>query len=325
MLRPLGFCGAGHRSPLTLLSDKIIAFYMPPPLLALLPSRLGTPYPPLGSSQLNLGVEQGSQALYDSFLSQTSLEYQVFRADFPEPEELHQQDYLKELLALYQDQAKQLAQAWQSHQPLLTLGGDHSVSYLSLLTALRRWPNEQLAVLIFDSHADLHTPATSPSGNFHGMWLRALFPHFAPTLDISAPLQPRQLRFIGHQELESAEHDFISRQQLPVYRALDLAPAKCADLITWTQGFPHLHLSFDVDVVKSDELDTTGMLNSAGLSFAQLFPLLSALCAHPSLSLDIVEFNPTRGNKQKGLALLSRLFKLFDQHAHSTSSNNSSG
>ena len=49
----------------------------------------------------------------------------------------------------------------------LTLGGDHGIASGSIAGVLRKHPD--LRVVWLDAHADLNTPATSPSGNYHGM------------------------------------------------------------------------------------------------------------------------------------------------------------
>lgn len=54
----------------------------------------------------------------------------------------------------------------------LILGGDHSLSAGSVAGVLKARPNTR--VVWVDAHADLNTPATSPSGNMHGMPLGLL-------------------------------------------------------------------------------------------------------------------------------------------------------
>ena len=56
--------------------------------------------------------------------------------------------------------------------PLL-IGGEHTLSIASVAAALEHH-GDRLAVLWIDAHADLNTPATSPSGNLHGMPLAVL-------------------------------------------------------------------------------------------------------------------------------------------------------
>ena len=51
------------------------------------------------------------------------------------------------------------------------LGGDHSIAIGSILGVARYFRERQipLTILWLDAHADFNTPATSPSGNLHGM------------------------------------------------------------------------------------------------------------------------------------------------------------
>ena len=54
---------------------------------------------------------------------------------------------------------------------LIVLGGDHSLSMGSVAGVARHCAEigRELFVLWLDAHADFNTPATSPSGNLHGM------------------------------------------------------------------------------------------------------------------------------------------------------------
>lgn len=56
----------------------------------------------------------------------------------------------------------------------LVVGGDHSTSIGSISGAIEAYGSEGFSVLWIDAHMDINTPATSPSGNLHGMPLAAL-------------------------------------------------------------------------------------------------------------------------------------------------------
>jgi arginase len=53
----------------------------------------------------------------------------------------------------------------------LVIGGDHSIGIGTIKGAADYWYQQggQLGLIWVDAHADLNTPATSPSGNLHGM------------------------------------------------------------------------------------------------------------------------------------------------------------
>ncbi|KAE8737153.1 hypothetical protein FOCC_FOCC017388 [Frankliniella occidentalis] len=65
-------------------------------------------------------------------------------------------------------QVSQLARRIQSEGRIcLALGGDHSVTIGTVDATVNA--HEDVAVIWVDAHADLNTPATSPSGSAHGM------------------------------------------------------------------------------------------------------------------------------------------------------------
>jgi arginase len=56
----------------------------------------------------------------------------------------------------------------------LILSGDHSNAISSIAAFSDEFGRNNLGVIWVDAHADLHTPATTPSGNVHGMPLGAM-------------------------------------------------------------------------------------------------------------------------------------------------------
>lgn len=59
-------------------------------------------------------------------------------------------------------------------EPVVTVGGDGSADLASIQHAASAHPGDALALVWFDAHGDLKDVATSPSGAFHGIALRAL-------------------------------------------------------------------------------------------------------------------------------------------------------
>ena len=121
--------------------------------------------------------------------------------------------------------------------PIL-LGGDHSLS-MGSVNGLARHAGEigrELFVLWLDAHADFNTPATTPSGNMHGMsaallagepGLEAVFgdePH--------APLQPRHLHMVGIRSVDRGEKELLRSRGINVIECASLtnaASACCCD------------------------------------------------------------------------------------------------
>ena len=101
----------------------------------------------------------------------------------------------------------------------LVLGGDHSLAAGSVAAAAdwaRTTRRSPIGLLWIDAHGDMNTPATSPSGNVHGMPLAALLgPEPAELVDASAASRPRcgpsTRCSIGVRNLDEREKDLGAR------------------------------------------------------------------------------------------------------------------
>ncbi|MGH7003983.1 MAG: arginase, partial [Alphaproteobacteria bacterium] len=140
------------------------------------------------------------------------------------------------------------------------LGGDHSLS-MGSVGGIARYCEEQgreLFVLWLDAHSDFNTPATSPSGNMHGMsaallcrepGLEGVFgdePH--------GFLKPENLHLFGIRSIDNTERvllrergiDVIDMRQIDEFGIAGLM-RRIIERVQKANGI--LHVSFDVDFV----------------------------------------------------------------------------
>ncbi len=148
---------------------------------------------------------------------------------------------------------------------------------------------DDLAVVWLDAHADLNTPASSPSGHFHGMVLRTLLGD-GPTALVSPlgrPLEPHQVYLVGARDLDQAEHDYIGHSEL-TWVGPDFCdrPDDLVDLIR-RGGSSHVFLHFDVDVIDPATFSSALLPVPHGPSLAAVSDTLSTLHRH----LDVVGFS----------------------------------
>src|SRR4029453_15492820 len=141
--------------------------------------------PPLAGGGARRGVDMGPSAFRIAGLSEqiTALgRVVVDRGDLPSPipETKKHGDPRKKFI---KDIAKACERVYQAAgAPMeegaipLVLGGDHSLGAGSVAAsaAHARASSKPLGLLWIDAHGDMNTPATSPSGNVHGMPLAAL-------------------------------------------------------------------------------------------------------------------------------------------------------
>jgi arginase len=136
---------------------------------------------------------------------------------------------------------------------LLVIGGDCGSDFAPITWQAARH-GSRLGVLYLDAHADLNTPASSPSARFHGMVLRAVLGEAAPALRplCSRPLATSQIIMAGVRDLDPAERDFLDAADL---RPLSPAAITDGSALAAVQAHPatcwHVHL--DLDVLDPDD------------------------------------------------------------------------
>ena len=186
--------------------------------------------------------------------------------------------------------------------PLL-MGGDHCLAIGSISAAAQhcRQRGRRLKVLWFDAHADANTPASSPSGNLHGMPVACLLgqgPRQLTQLAGAAPaLQARQITLLGVRSVDATEKRFVNAQGIEVYdmRSIDelgmrsVMQAALADVDENT----HLHLSFDMDGLDPTIAPGVGTPVRGGPTYRETQLCMEMLADSGALgSVDVMELNP---------------------------------
>ena len=198
------------------------------------------------------------------------------------------------------------------------LGGDHSLSMGSVSGMARRAAElgRPLFVLWLDAHADFNTPATSPSGNIHGMPVAFYCgkAEFAPILPAGRPfVDPRHVYQVGIRSVDDEERLAITENGVNVFdmRAIDeegmgaIMRRIIAD-VSRANGL--LHVSLDVDFLDPDVAPGVGTTVPGGATFREAHLIMEML--HDSglvSSLDLVELNPFLDDRGKSARVIVEL------------------
>ena len=208
--------------------------------------------------------------------------------------------------------ARAVARAVEEGRTPIVLGGDHSIA-LGTLGGLAsvRGPG---AVLWLDAHGDLNTPATSPTGNVHGMPLAAALGRdpgaFASDAWPLPAVDSERVVLIGVRSLDEGERAFVRESGIGIHTMSELdrrgiEPVMRAALERG-EGARFVHVSLDMDVVDPDMTPGVGTPVRGGLSYREAHLALE-LVAESGLmgSFEIVEVNPIldRGNETAALAV----------------------
>lgn len=206
------------------------------------------------------------------------------------------------------------------------MGGDHSLSMGSVNGVARYWREQgrPLFVLWLDAHADYNTPATTITGNMHGM--SAAFLCGEPGLDHLLGDQPRfsitpdQLDLFGIRSIDPLEKRLVRDRRVAVadMRAIDefgvaVLIRRVIERVKARNGV--LHVSFDVDFLDPAVAPGVGTTVPGGATYREAHLVMELL--HDSgvvRSADVVELNPfldERGRTARvAVELIGSLFGL---------------
>jgi arginase len=182
----------------------------------------------------------------------------------------------------------------------LVLGGDHSVA-LGSLVGMAKVRGAAGGVVWVDAHGDLNTPATSPSGNVHGMVLAAALGLGGDVFSRDGwPLpavEPGRLALVGVRSLDDGERALLREIDAKVFTMSEIdriGIEPCMrEAIAHAAGGAFLHVSLDLDVVDPDYAPGVGTPVRGGLSYREAHLAMETVAESGLIdSMDVVEVNP---------------------------------
>ncbi len=184
----------------------------------------------------------------------------------------------------------------------LVLGGDHSVAIGSIGGAAR---DAEVGVVWFDAHGDFNTPATSPSGNVHGMPLAAALGHGEigeMEWARAAGLAEENVAIVGLRSVDDAEKRAIRESDVTAFTMSDIDERGVTDVVedaldVATDGTDGIHVSLDLDWLDPKEAPGVGTPVRGGVSYREAHSALEKVAELDETddvlrSLELVEVNP---------------------------------
>jgi arginase len=207
--------------------------------------------------------------------------------------------YLVQILDLCDRLSALVAETAERGALPLVLGGDHSVALGSLVGMAK--VRGAGGVVWVDAHGDLNTPATSPSGNVHGMVLAAALGLAGDSFSRDGwPLpavDAARLALVGVRSLDEGERTLLRKLDAKIFTMSEIdriGIEPCMrEAIAHAAGGAFLHVSFDMDVVDPDYAPGVGTPVRGGLSYREAHLAMETVAESGLLdSLDVVEVNP---------------------------------
>ncbi|MCW9049040.1 MAG: arginase [Deltaproteobacteria bacterium] len=190
------------------------------------------------------------------------------------------------------------AQAVSDGEIPLFLGGDHSLAIGTIGGVTHDAP---VGVIWVDAHGDANSPASSPSGNIHGMPVATLLGEGYPELvNLGRPgakLAGKDIVMIGIRDLDAGERRWLKQSGVTVYTMRDLDErgmgVVAREALEHLSGHNRLHISLDMDGLDPDVAPGVGTPSPGGLSYREAQLLMEIIADTGKLaSADIVELNP---------------------------------
>jgi arginase len=187
----------------------------------------------------------------------------------------------------------------------LVLGGDHSLAAGSVAASadwLRRTASKPLGLIWVDAHGDMNTPATTESGNVHGMPLAALLgqePVELASIGSMPSVLPQHTVLVGIRNIDQREKDQIRASGVHVFTMKDIdrdgiasVAERAIALAAYDTG--GIHVSFDMDVCDPSIAPGVGTSVKGGFDYREAHLIMELVADSGQLvALDLVEVNPT--------------------------------
>jgi arginase len=229
-------------------------------------------------------------------------------APIPETQELRDErkKYIRDIAKVCQKLYQTTLQSLDEGVMPIVLGGDHSVAAGSVAAAAdwaKRTRDLPIGLLWIDAHGDMNTPATSLSGNVHGMPLAALLgpepAELARIGTVSPKVLPAHTVIIGVRNLDEREKVAVRDSHVHVFTMKDIDRQGIASIVEQAVniagvGTAGIHVSFDMDVCDPTIAPGVGTPVKGGLNYREAHMVMEIVADSAALtSLDLVEVNPT--------------------------------
>lgn len=193
---------------------------------------------------------------------------------------------------------------------ILTTGGDCGGSFIPI-AHMNEIYQGKIGVIWVDAHADIHTPSTSPSANYHGMVLRNLMGDAEFDIQPRMALKPHQFAYLGLRDTEGEEDAAIAGYGIPRFSAAEImndnAPLDAVINHFKKNGITHIHLHVDCDVMDENVFPHVHVPEAGGLNLERLLQILQYLRGKmPMSGCCLTEYAPA--TEGAGLDTIKRVY-----------------
>ena len=234
------------------------------------------------------GTAQGPPAIRKSFYSDSSNSWTENNFDLSD--KIHDVGDMKGTQQeIFQSIEQQVSDLLETNEPLITLGGDHSITFPILKAFHKKYP--RLSVLHFDAHPDLYH-------DFEGN----PYSHASPFARIMENKLAEELVQVGIRCASGHLRDQVAKFNVRMVEMKDFR-----DDMTFSFHTP-VYLSFDTDGLDPAFAPGVAHPEGGGLSTRQVIRIIQSLKGR-IVGADIVELNPLKDVSEITAAACSKILK----------------
>lgn len=225
---------------------------------------------------------------------------------------------IRSVLKMYERIGAALRDSLKDGKFPIVLSGDHSNAGGTIAGIKMAYPDSRLGVIWIDAHADLHSPYTSPSGNFHGMTLATalaednienkvndldyetieLWERLKNVGDLTPKLEYRDLLFMTLRDFEEQEGYLLKKHKVKNFTTSEIRKTGvtkiCREAMKHLSHCDKIYISFDVDTLDPSISRGTGTPVKGGINEREAADIILELVQNERVCcLEFTEINPT--------------------------------
>lgn len=280
---------------------------------------------PLDLGASRRGVDMGPSALRIAGLGSMLLElgctvHDVGNVPVPQRETLSADSGpahgIRAITEVCRNLAERTADAIRAGEFPLVLGGDHSLGAGSVAGVATAYAErgERIGLIWLDAHADLNTPASSHTGNVHGMPVAHLLGDGdAEMAGIATPgpaVRPENLVYVGLRDVDAAEVATIKARGIRAFTMRDidergLVVVMREAIALASSGTAGIYVSCDADWVDPFEAPGVGTPVKGGATYREAHLAMEMLSdSARMIGMDVVEINPVLDRVNRSAELM---------------------
>ncbi len=187
-------------------------------------------------------------------------------------------------------------QVLQDGQLPLILGGEHSLSSLSIAAVHRYYPD--LTVVHIDAHGDLRDEYEGTPLSHASIERRVV--------EMGIPLTEIGIRSFSPEEVE------FMKTSPDVKIVWGYQYAKGTAVIPWERLSKHTYVTIDLDALDPSEMPAVGTPEPGGLHWYQLLDLFREICRRTTVvGMDVVELCPMEGQTRADFLAAKLVYKMI--------------